>query len=895
MELRTAPLCSSAPSTIRIEDAMSYLADLVAAARQEIDRTRPSREALQNLGAKLRDLRLRGEDSPTLLELEGEVFSRLHALTGELAAREALERGIVGAQDPADVVPDNPTPEQIFELIDILPNEDKRRIAILSASHLRDEFLRNDPARRELVDRFLATARGWLGHRRAFMSDKEYNSLVRAFNSQQRFAYAATTGDDLGAYALASAHEAGNPSEVSAASSAYSLDVRVHLLVPRHAHGDVTTPQRWGGYLRDLIRQAYTKALSEEYTLGWEPLRGEWKDVVKATLMRAQARESLEQAQEAYGRGLSEEEREIFSHARNGLQENLDAAEYLRHRTDTDEYGWNDYAPAAWQIALEHRHDYARFLIRIQWHLGAGHTIGGKVGAYLDPLDAIPLTRTEGDRVYYGTNLLSAKRRALFALDCAEEAIRQVYEPHYRDPIPGELLRARRREVLEGDLAANFHLREQMRGIFADRNPRGVSSPANLALYGALIAITADDGEVTLGFSYAMRAIQQGWDWQLKILRKYLREEFNEAMVRDSDLPALRGSGADITLATLIRHLVAEKLSAVKDAIPSIDDQPKGAPRRSAERLWMAAQYVEDQLQEMTDAAEWVSLEMDPFSRRLGRDPLSILLHMRLRQPWPILEEWHKADLPSQYVSGKKPEQPSLFSLAPSPKAKPLPPITLYVGQTRSKKLIQILQENGIRELTQRYAMPPKRYPYAIDNGCFDDYLKGQAFSEMEFDRKVLWWALDNNKKRSGTGFPMPDFITVPDLPLLGMESLEYSKKWYLDNEWRYAEFHQIPWYFVTQNGMDPESLDLSWGQFAGIFIGGSVEWKYETGEAWVKYAHERNMKCHIGRAATVDRILWARRIGADSVDGNGPLWTEADTLAAISAVRDQPRQGSLL
>ena len=54
---------------------------------------------------------------------------------------------------------------------------------------------------------------------------------------------------------------------------------------------------------------------------------------------------------------------------------------------------------------------------------------------------------------------------------------------------------------------------------------------------------------------------------------------------------------------------------------------------------------------------------------------------------------------------------------------------------------------------------------------------------------------------------------------------------------------------------------------FDGIFVGGTVKWKISTGENWVKLAHKTNIPCHIGRVGIFKRIVWAKRIGADSID----------------------------
>ena len=202
----------------------------------------------------------------------------------------------------------------------------------------------------------------------------------------------------------------------------------------------------------------------------------------------------------------------------------------------------------------------------------------------------------------------------------------------------------------------------------------------------------------------------------------------------------------------------------------------------------------------------------------------------------------------------------------------------LYVGQTRAYELMAELTRLGIRELTQRDDMPPKRLPYAIDNGCYADAVAKppRAWNEAEFIEGIDW-ARD-------VGSQLPDFVVVPDIVAGGQRSYLFSRAWYLTHAHRYPGF---PWYFAVQDGMTPETLDLSWGDFAGIFVGGSLDWKLKTAQRWCQWAHDRGLKLHIGRAATAQRIRWARRIGADSVDGNGPLWSQEALALAVSALYD--------
>ena len=58
------------------------------------------------------------------------------------------------------------------------------------------------------------------------------------------------------------------------------------------------------------------------------------------------------------------------------------------------------------------------------------------------------------------------------------------------------------------------------------------------------------------------------------------------------------------------------------------------------------------------------------------------------------------------------------------------------------------------------------------------------------------------------------------------------------------------------------------------LFVGGTIEWKLRTGHKWVELAHEQGIRCHIGRVGSMKRVIWARKIGADSIDSSLPLFS---------------------
>lgn len=197
----------------------------------------------------------------------------------------------------------------------------------------------------------------------------------------------------------------------------------------------------------------------------------------------------------------------------------------------------------------------------------------------------------------------------------------------------------------------------------------------------------------------------------------------------------------------------------------------------------------------------------------------------------------------------------------------------VYVGQTRSRKLIARLEALGFGECTQPREFPPRRHPWFLDNAAFSDWRSGRPFNGEGF---VL--ALRSAIEHS----TLPDFVVCPDRVATGLESLAFSLEW-LDT----CVFAQgVRWYLAVQDGMTGHDVDAVADRFAGIFVGGSLEWKIATGGEWVRFAHEHRMPCHIGRVGTAPRVRWAQRIGADSIDSCLPLWSDENLQRFVDALQ---------
>lgn len=150
-----------------------------------------------------------------------------------------------------------------------------------------------------------------------------------------------------------------------------------------------------------------------------------------------------------------------------------------------------------------------------------------------------------------------------------------------------------------------------------------------------------------------------------------------------------------------------------------------------------------------------------------------------------------------------------------------------------------------------------KRQPvfWALDNGAFGAYQKGTSFNIAAYINAVNM-ALECERP--------PTFTVLPDIVAGGRESLELSIS-YLDS------VNGIPRYLALQDGMTVHDVEPYMMDIEGLFIGGSVPWKYRSMGVWVWLAHKYKKKCHVGRVGTLEGYKHCFLQGVDSVDGSNP------------------------
>lgn len=197
----------------------------------------------------------------------------------------------------------------------------------------------------------------------------------------------------------------------------------------------------------------------------------------------------------------------------------------------------------------------------------------------------------------------------------------------------------------------------------------------------------------------------------------------------------------------------------------------------------------------------------------------------------------------------------------------------IFVGDTRSKKMLKILQEAGIGRVMINQAST--LYPgeeWIFDNGAYRYYTAGKRFDQ---DRFIQWYETAQEK------LPTPYLAVVPDMVGGGNTSLQFSCHWRrkLRNDW--------PWYLALQDDMDPKEVIRVIDRFDGLFLGGTDEFK-KTAGYWCNIAHHCKKNFHYGRCGTLSKIIHATIIQADSIDSTYPLWEMGRMYSFVQSLAQQ-------
>ena len=182
----------------------------------------------------------------------------------------------------------------------------------------------------------------------------------------------------------------------------------------------------------------------------------------------------------------------------------------------------------------------------------------------------------------------------------------------------------------------------------------------------------------------------------------------------------------------------------------------------------------------------------------------------------------------------------------------------IYTASCGGEKLKNAISRNvGILLTTGSSAGGYKKAgaKVAIDNGAFTAWQRGFPFPAVEF-REHLRGCFKNGINA--------DFIVCPDIVTAGKISLSFSMKWAA------GELLGGRLALAVQDGVKPSDIDsYMLNHFTYIFVGGSQEWKWQTLEMWVEFAHKNNKKVHVGGVGTLNKLKHCESIGVDSVDSS--------------------------
>lgn len=176
-----------------------------------------------------------------------------------------------------------------------------------------------------------------------------------------------------------------------------------------------------------------------------------------------------------------------------------------------------------------------------------------------------------------------------------------------------------------------------------------------------------------------------------------------------------------------------------------------------------------------------------------------------------------------------------------------------YAARTGTRANLDALKTAGWRLMVSaRGVLRSEGFRYALDNGAWTAYQRGEAFDERAFLVAVDKLGAD------------ADWIVIPDIVAGGLDSLRFSLSWLSR-----LQDVGVPLLLAVQNGIEPREVGGLVSPGLGIFVGGDTAWKEGTMSVWGDLAVERGCHLHIGRVNTVRRIRLCSDAGADSFDGS--------------------------
>lgn len=174
-----------------------------------------------------------------------------------------------------------------------------------------------------------------------------------------------------------------------------------------------------------------------------------------------------------------------------------------------------------------------------------------------------------------------------------------------------------------------------------------------------------------------------------------------------------------------------------------------------------------------------------------------------------------------------------------------------YASRTGTRRNLAALRRAGWRLMVSaRGVLRTEGFRYAIDNGAWTSFKRGEPWDQGAFKRVV---------DLLGDG---ADFVVLPDIVAGGRDSLQLSLSWME----RLRRFRTL---IPVQDGITPRDIGDHVSTTRGIFLGGSTDWKLATMAEWGRCAAEWCCWLHVGRVNSIKRIALCAAAGATSFDGS--------------------------
>ena len=145
---------------------------------------------------------------------------------------------------------------------------------------------------------------------------------------------------------------------------------------------------------------------------------------------------------------------------------------------------------------------------------------------------------------------------------------------------------------------------------------------------------------------------------------------------------------------------------------------------------------------------------------------------------------------------------------------------------------------------------------YALDNGVYADWAKGQEWNQDKFISMLNTYA------------ESADWIVIPDAVGDWWETARMFMIWYQP----LLEYKR-PLLYVAQDGIQQNDYATVRGMTergVGIFVGGQNDFKLTHSQNIARICKENNATCHIGRINSAKRVRMCWNWGATSFDGSG-------------------------